>query len=400
MKEIHTESLEQAVQQTQEYIIRYRRYFHQHPELSLQEYHTAETLEKELERLGIAHKRIGETGVLGIIHGQRGNGRVVALRADMDALPIQETGKSVYCSQRENVMHACGHDAHTACLLGAAKILQESRKGFAGEVRLIFQPAEEIGKGAFPFIEQGALEGVSRVMGLHIAPGLPCGTVGITPGLNNAAVDHFKILVHGKSAHVSAPQLGVDALYTASQIVVALQALVTRRTSPTEPVIIGIGKLSSGTSYNIVAEEAELEGTTRTVSLEMRAQIKEQINTAVRNIADAYGAQADVIWTDIASPVINDEGVCAELAGVVGSVYGGRCPVVRRELSLGGDNFAEFLLQVPGAYLSLGTGNPEKPQTLHSLHHNALDIEENALVIGTGLYVQAAFWWLSAEELA
>ena len=166
---------------------------------------------------------------------------VVVLRADIDALPIQETSGAQYCSRTPGVMHACGHDAHTACLLGAAMLLAKHRAEFGGEVRLIFQPAEEIGQGAKPFVEAGAMEGADRVFGIHTASDLRSGTVGLKPGLNNAAVDHFSIQVRGKSAHVSTPQLGVDALYIASQIVVALQALVTRLTSPVEPVIIGVG---------------------------------------------------------------------------------------------------------------------------------------------------------------
>lgn len=392
------EALKNKIEVSHDYVINLRRYFHKHPELSLQEYHTADTIEQQLENLQIEHRRIGDTGVLGIIRGQKDNQKVIALRADIDALPIFETNQTEYRSLTDGIMHACGHDAHTSCLLGAAKVLQESREHFGGEIRLIFQPAEEIGKGAQPFIDEGVLKDVSRVFGLHCAPDLPCGTVGITPGLNNAAVDHFKIVVNGKSTHVSTPQLGVDALYIASQIVVSLQALVTRRTSPVEPVIIGIGKLASGDTYNAVAPSAEMEGTTRTISIEMRAQMREQITLTAQNIAESYGGTAEVIWTDIASPLVNDEIVCKELTTLVNTVYGESRPVVQRELSLGGDNFAEFLLQVPGAYAYLGTHNAEQPPTLCTLHNGGLDIDENALAFGVGLYAQYAVWWLTAEE--
>ena len=228
-----------ALRGQRDYLISLRRDFHRYPELGLQEFRTARRIEEELDRFGIAHKRVGETGVLGILHGERKGDRVIALRADIDALPIQETNEVEYRSQTVGVMHACGHDAHTTCLLGAAKILAENRSQFGGEVRLIFQPAEEIGKGAKPFVEAGVLNGADRVFGLHTAPEVPAGIVGLKPGLNNASVDHFKITIYGKSSHVSMPQLGVDALYIASQLVVALQALVTRRTSPVEPVYKG-----------------------------------------------------------------------------------------------------------------------------------------------------------------
>ena len=247
-----------------------RREFHEHPELSLEEHRTAARIEEELDKLGISHRRVGETGVWATIRGEKPGDKAVALRADIDALPIEETNDVGYRSRAAGVMHACGHDAHAACLLGAARLLKQGCADFGGEVRLIFQPGEEIGKGAKPFIEAGVLAGAGRVFGLHTAAEVPSGTVGLKPGLNNAGVDFFRITVKGKSAHVSQPQLGVDALYIASQIVVAVQGIVTRTYSPVEPVIVGIGKMQAGTTYNAIAAEAMLEGTTRTVSHESR----------------------------------------------------------------------------------------------------------------------------------
>ncbi|MDE5950935.1 MAG: amidohydrolase [Acetatifactor sp.] len=372
--------------QEKEYIVALRREFHQHPELSLQEYRTAERIEEELDKFGVSHSRVGETGVLGILRGTRQGEGVTVLRADIDALAIQETNEVSYCSRTEGVMHACGHDAHIACLLGAAKLLAANRDTFGGEVRLVFQPAEEIGQGAGPFLEAGILEGVDRVFGLHTAPDIPSGQVGLKPGLNNAAVDHFKIVIQGKSAHVSTPQLGVDALYIASHIVVALQALVTRCTSPVEPVIIGVGKLEAGTIYNTLAETAVLEGTTRTISQESRERIQKLVNETVQGIAEIYGGSAEIQWTDFASALINDSQVCLEAAEVVKQLWGEGKVVTDRRLSLGGDNFAEYILHTPGAYAYLGTGNPEKPGTLNAAHNGNFDIDEDALVLGAGLY--------------
>ena len=376
----------EQLNQEKDYIVALRREFHQYPELSLQEFRTAERIEEELDKSGISHSRVGETGVLGILRGTGKGEGVTVLRADMDALSIRETNKVSYCSQTDGVMHACGHDAHVACLLGAAKLLAGNREAFGGEVRLIFQPAEEIGQGAKPFLEAGVLEGADRVFGLHTAPDISSGLVGLKPGLNNAAVDHFKIVVQGKSAHVSTPQLGIDALYIASHIVVALQALVTRCTSPVEPVIIGVGKLEAGTTYNALAETAVLEGTTRTISQESREQIQKLVTETVQGIAGIYEGSAEIQWTDFASALINEPQVCQEAAEVVRYLWGDGRVVTDRKLSLGGDNFAEFILHTPGAYAYLGTGNPEKPGTLNAAHNGNFDIDEEALTLGAGLY--------------
>lgn len=387
-----------ALEGQREYLIALRRDLHRHPELGLQEFRTASRIEEELDRFGIPHRRVGETGVLGILRGQGRGDRVIALRADIDALPIQETNPSDYRSETEGVMHACGHDAHAACLLGAAKILAENRPQFGGEVRLIFQPAEEIGQGAKPFVEAGVLDGADRVFGLHTAPEVPVGTVGLKPGLNNASVDHFRITIHGKSSHVSMPQLGVDALYIASQTVVALQALVTRRISPVEPVIIGVGKLHAGTTYNALAETAVLEGTTRTVSQETRKLVQEQVTRTVENIAGIYGGSAALEWADFAAPLINDPQVCQEAAQVVERLWGKGRVMTDRALSLSGDNFAEFLLHVPGAYAYLGSGNPSLPGTRNPGHNGNFDIDEESLLLGAGLYAGYALWALCELE--
>lgn len=373
-----------------EYLISLRREFHRYPELSMQEYRTARRIEEELDRLGIGHTRIGETGVLGTLRGSgRGRGAVV-LRADIDALPIQETSGAAYRSTSDGVMHACGHDAHAACLLGAAKLLSQRRGAFGGEVRLVFQPGEEIGQGAKAFLEAGVLDGAARVFGLHVASDLPAGTVGLKPGLNNAAVDQFKITVYGRSSHVSTPHLGVDALYIASQTVVALQGIVTRMTSPVEPVILGVGKLNAGTTYNALAETAVLEGTTRTVSQESRERMQALVAQTVQSIAAVYGGRAELQWADCAAPLINDPQACSEAAAVAGPLFGEKQILTDRPLSLSGDNFAEYLLHVPGAYAYLGTGNPALPNTMRPGHNGNFDIDEDTLVLGARLYADYA----------
>lgn len=388
-------NLVKDVEALKNYLIETRREFHQNPELSLKEFRTASRIEEELTKFGIKHSRVGETGVLGILKGDKPSDKVLLLRADIDALPINEVGDVEYISKNPGVMHACGHDAHTTCLLAAAKILSEKKSEIAGEVRFVFQPAEEIGKGTQPFIEANVLEGVDRAFGLHCAPDLPLGTVGLTPKLNNAAVDHFTISVKGVSSHVSLPHKGVDALYVASEIVVAVQALRTRLNSPLEPMIIGIGKFNAGTTYNALAANAVLEGTTRTISKESRAKIKTEINRCVKNIAEIYGATAAVEWEGFTGPVINDPEVCEEVAALVDETFGKGHVVKDREISLGGDNFADFIEEKKGAYAYLGTSSETKPCTKLPLHSDSFDLDEEAMLKGTWLHVAYALWFLA-----
>lgn len=390
----------QQLQARQADLVALRRDFHRHPELALQEFRTAQVIEAHLDRWNIPHHRVGPTGVLGVIRGGGPGRGVVVLRADIDALPIQEVEGRAYRSQTEGIMHACGHDAHTTCLLGAAQVLAEHRDQFGGEVRLMFQAAEEVGNGALPFLESGALDGAQRVFGLHTASDLLTGQVGLKPGLNNASVDHFQIKVRGKSAHVSTPERGADALYIASHIVVALQALVTRRISPVEPVIVGIGRMEAGTTYNALAETALLEGTTRTISLETQFMIRRQVDETAQALARLYGGEAQVEWEDFASPLINDPQVCQEAAALVEESWGAGHVVTDRPLSLSGDDFAEYLLRVPGAYAYLGTGNPDLPGTQCPAHNGGFDIDEDALPLGAALYADYAFWWLTQGSAA
>ncbi len=371
-----------------------RRDLHRCPETALQEYETSAFIRRELERLQIPCRMVGETGVAGFLRGTAPGAGAVALRADIDALPISEQTDAPYRSVREGTMHACGHDAHTAILLGGARLLAQHRDRFHGEVRFFFQPAEETGRGAMDFLRAGLLEGAERVFGLHVAPDLPLGTVGLKPGLNNAAVDGFRVEIQGKAAHVSTPQLGADALYIACMTVVALQAQVTRCTSPTEPVLLGIGTLRSGTAYNIVAESAILEGTTRTVSPEARQRCRRQIEATVAATAALYGGSARVVWDDIASAVINDPGATEEVARLVRNLRPDLTVCPDRPLSLGGDNFSEFETAVPGAYAYLGTANPNRPETQHPIHNARFDLDEDALPIGVWLHAAAVLSWL------
>lgn len=388
--------LQPYIEKQREKIISLRREFHKHPEVSMQEFRTAKRIEEELDSLGIPHRRVGETGVLGVI-GKEKKGMTVVLRADIDALRIQDKKQVPYASACEGVMHACGHDGHAAALLGAAAVLKEREEELDGCVRLFFQQGEEFGQGARIFINEGLLEGADRVFGIHVASNIPVGSVGISAGPVNASVDHFTIRVKGKSAHVSTPHLGSDALYAAVQIVNALQSIVSRQTDPMDTVVVGIGVLQAGDSYNIVAGNARIEGTTRCFTQETRKFVNGRIREMAQEMGKAHGVEAETEFEDFASPLVNDGEVCREAAAVAARIVGQE-HVIPRKPSLAGDDFAEYLLRVPGAYAYVGTGNPEKPDTMEPQHADNYDLDEEGILIGAGLYTDYVLKILGKTE--
>ena len=381
------------IEQDKDYIISLRRWFHSHPELSMKEYNTAARIEEELNAISILARRVGGTGVLGVLKGRKGPGRRVVLRADTDALPIQDEKTVPYASQCPGVMHACGHDAHTAALLGAARALKKLEDSLSGEIGFVFQPGEEYGKGAVLFLQDGALEGADRSFGVHMQSNLPVGQVAMNLGAENASVDHFTIRIHGRSAHVSTPELGADALYAAAQIVTALQGLVGRLKSPTDPALIGVGVLRSGEGYNIVAREAVIEGTVRCFSQETRAMINGKIADTARGVAALYNTTAEIETESFTRALINDARVYAETAPLVEKVVG-RGNLVVKELSLGGDDMAEIMAVVPGVYAFVGSGSEAVPGSRLAHHTPGFDVDEGALPIAASLYVESALFWL------
>lgn len=386
------------VSENKDLLVELRRYFHSHPEVSLKEYHTCEKIEEELDRFGIEHRRVGETGVYAWLKGLKGEGPIMVLRADIDALAMDDLKQDVpYCSQNQGVCHACGHDGHTATLLVAAKILKEKQAEFKGEVRFFFQQAEEIGQGARQFVKAGLLDGAKRVFGVHVASNLESGYISLTPGPNNASCDYFKIEVKGKGAHVSTPQKGVDALYIASQIVVQLQSIVSRMTDPIDSVILGIGKLNAGTQYNIVAENATIEGTTRSFSRETRERINGLVVSMSKQIAQMYGASCEVTFLDFAAPLVNDEDACKEAYAVSARFLEPQYILTNREKALGADDFADYLEHVKGVYAYLGTHDPTNPNTGVAHHNGYFDLDEKALQISCQLYVDYALSVLNEE---
>lgn len=377
------------VEKEKEYIVDLRRHFHKNSEVSMKEYRTAEKIRMELDRHGIENRLVGETGVLGIIRGKKGPGRRIALRADIDALSMRDEKTVDYASANEGAMHACGHDAHTSALLGAAKILRGRADELCGEIYLFFQQGEEICQGAREFIAAGLLSGVDRVFGLHVAPNVPVGSIALSAGPIYASVDRLIIRIKGESAHVSTPHLGVDALYIASQLVDSLQSVVSRQTDPFDPVVVGIGILRAGTAYNIVANEAYIEGTIRCFTPDLREKTKESIIRMAHSVAKAHGGSAEIEIDGITPSLINPAEALGEAWEIASQIVGAE-NVIEAEKSLGGDDFAEFLQICKGTYAIVGTGNPETPNTLLPLHSNMFDIDEQGLIIAANLYADYA----------
>lgn len=380
--------MEEAVEQERDYLIQLRRHFHKHPEVSLKEYHTAEKIEKELDEFGIPHERVGETGVTAVLThiSDAATAKKIVLRADIDALPIAEKNQTEYKSENPGVMHACGHDAHTASLLGAAKILKAQEEVINGTVTFLFQQAEEIGGGAKQFIKAGCLKDADRVFGIHMQPGLPVGTVSVKAGECNASVDYFKITVHGKSAHVSTPHLGVDALYIASQIVVSVQSIIARGLNPLEDGVVGIGKLSAGNNYNIVANEAVLEGTTRAFNETTRAFLNQRVREIAEATAKMYGASVEFVFQDYTSPLVNNKEAAAEVEKLGVELLGRDKVLTNQPKYMLGDDFAEYLKDVKGQFLFVGSNGGAK--TSYPLHHEQFDLDEDAVLIATEFYVE------------
>ena len=371
----------------------WRREIHAYPEIGLEENRTGDFVAKELEILGIEVTRVAGTGVLGILKG-RGNGKTVALRADMDALPIAETSEVPFKSKNSGVMHACGLDGHIAMLLGAAKILSQLRNTFNGTIKFIFQPAEEIGLGAIEFIEAGVMKDVDAILGLHLWPDLPSGKVSLVPGPRMAAADKIRITVKGKTGHGSMPHQGIDAILAAAAITMNLQSIVSREIPPLEAAVITIGKFVGGTSWNITSDEVYLEGTTRCFSHEIRKNLLQAIERVAKDTAASYQAQAEVEFIRISLPVINDLQTTTIAANSLQKLYGENMQG-NSEKVMGGEDFSFFLETIPGAMAFIGVGNKEK-QTDYPLHNDKFNIDEDVLPIGAALHAQFALDFLNS----
>ena len=370
-------------ERVKEQIIEWRRDFHMHPELGFEEERTSRIVEEHLREWGYRIKRVG-TGIIADI----GEGeKTIALRADMDALPIQEENDVPYKSKIPGKMHACGHDAHTAMLLGAAKIIAEHSDELKNRVRLIFQPAEEGGNGALKMIEGGALEGVNAIFGLHVWAELDSGIVGIREGPFLAGVGRFLARIVGKGGHGAAPQYTIDPIPAVADTILALQRIVAREVDPLESAVVTVGRVQGGTAFNVIPEFVELEGTFRFFTNELGEFLKSRIVEIIENTAKAHRCKADVKADILGPPTINDKEM-AEFVRRVAKDIGLNVGEVRK--TLGGEDFAFYLQKVPGAFIALGIRN-EKKGIVYPHHHPKFDVDEDVLHLGTALEVALAF---------
>lgn len=381
-----------SAEQLKDEIVSWRRQIHANPEVGWQEVATGNMVAAELKKMGVEVTRVAKTGVLGVIKG-RAPGKTVALRADMDALPINEANDIPYKSKNPGVMHACGHDGHTAMLLGAAKILSGMRDRIQGTVKLFFQPSEEIGGGALAFIEAGAIEGVDAILAIHLWPGLPSGKVSLVAGPRMASADKLFITVKGKAGHGSMPHQGVDAILAAAAITMNLQSIVSREVAPLEPAVVTIGRFTGGTTWNITCDEVQLEGTTRCFNREIRNNFPATIERIIKSTAASYRAEAELEYIHISPPTINDPLVAKVAAGALTELYGEEA-LGEMEKVMGGEDFAYYQERIPGAMVFVGVGNKEK-KTDYPLHNERYNLDEDMLPVGAALHAQFALNFLS-----
>ncbi|WP_395626507.1 M20 family metallopeptidase [Daejeonella sp.] len=368
-----------------------RRHLHAHPELSFQEYETSAFVAKKLDELGIEYKKMANTGLVALIKGSKPSNNVVALRADMDALPIVEANDVVYKSTKPGVMHACGHDVHTSSLLGTAKILSELKDDFGGTVKLIFQPAEEkLPGGANLMIQEGVLENPKpdAVLGQHVMPLIETGKVGFRAGKYMASTDEIYVTVHGKGGHGAQPQQNIDPVLITSHIIIALQQIISRVADPKIPSVLSFGKVIANGATNVIPNEVYLEGTFRTMDEEWRAKAHEKMKKMAEGIAEAMGGSCDFNIVSGYPFLINEEVLTAN-ARASAEEYLGKENVLDLDLWMAAEDFAYFSQATDACFYRLGTGNVSRGIT-SSVHTPTFDVDEDSLKLSTGLMTYIA----------
>ena len=369
--------------------VRLRRILHQHPELSGEEHKTLALIRSELDSLGIPYVTYENGGICAMI----GKGEhAIGLRADIDALPIAEATGLPYASENAGVMHACGHDVHTAILLGLARLFKGAENELPGMVKLFFQPAEETIGGAKVMVDSGCMKDVQAVLALHVDPTLPVGSAAFLPGKMNAAVIELDITVRGKGCHGAHPEQGVDAIVTAASIITALQTINSRFTAPTTPVVVTIGTIEGGTGRNIVAGEVRMRGTVRVLDMETAKQVKALICQIAQNTAAAFGAEAEVVLTDDYPALCNDAALTQMMAQEARKWLGDEQVIMMDAPSMGADDFAYFSNAAKGCYFNIGTRAAH--QSEQALHSSVFAPDEGCIRIGLALMSAGVWKWM------
>lgn len=372
-----------------------RQHLHAHPELSYQEFETSRFVQEKLRSFGISFEVKATTGVLGIIKGKNPDSRVIALRADMDALPITEENEVAYKSKNPGVMHACGHDVHTTILLGAAKILAELKDEWEGTVKLLFQPGEERNPGGASFmIKEGVLENPrpQGIYGLHVHPGLALGKLSFRKGRVMASADELYLTIKGKGGHAAAPHLTVDTILVASQLIVSLQQIISRNNNPLSPSVLSICSIQGGHTTNVIPSEVKLMGTFRAMDEAWRTKAHELIRKQVTGMAEATGAEID-LHIDIGYPTVDNDPVLTGKGWQLAEDYMGKAQVEETEIRMGAEDFGFYTQVIPGCFYRLGVRNESKG-IIHNVHTPKFDIDERAIETGMGMMA-----WLGAATV-
>ena len=370
-------------------LVEWRRSLHQRPELGFKEQLTAQFIAQKLQEWGIDHKTgIATTGIVATIASNY-PGPVLAIRADMDALPVQEENDVPYCSQHDGIMHACGHDGHIAIALGTAYYLSQHREYFTGTIKIIFQPAEEGPGGAKPMIEEGVLKNpdVDAIIGLHLWNNLPIGTVGVRTGALMAAVECFRCTILGKGGHGAMPHQTVDSVVVSAQIVNALQTIVARNVDPIESAVVTVGELHAGTAQNVIADTARMKGTVRYFNPKLEGYFGKRIEQVIAGVCQSQGASYELDYWHLYPPVINNAQIAELVRSVASEVVETPAGIVPECQTMGGEDMAFFLQAVPGCYFFLGAANPAK-DLAYPHHHPRFNFDETALGMGVEIFVR------------
>lgn len=383
---------DEILKKQKDYVIEMRREFHANPEPSWKEFRTSKRVKEELDKMGIEYKECAITGVVGTIKGGK-PGRTIALRADMDALEITELNEVEYKSKNPGIMHACGHDGHTAMLLGAARALNEIKDELEGTVKLLFQPAEEMISGAKTMIKDGALEGVEFIFGQHLWNDVEVGKVNIEPGPRMASGDGVYIDFYGKGGHASMPNQTIDPVVIASSFVLNSNSILSREKNPMEPMVFTLGKIECGSRFNIIPEKAHLEGTLRCFSQETREKTFETLKRYADQTAIMYNGKAEVSIKEGTPVTINDEKLSLVAAKTAEKLVG-KDNMLKLEKTTGSEDMAYYLNTIPGVFAFVGSGYKDREKSFPH-HHPKFDINEEGLEIGTNLYFNIALDFLS-----